>query len=174
MPNRLNLGILFLLAATLTQAQSTASFDAAAAFGARPGVSALSLSPDGQRITRNALMGLLPWSRLIAINADGTNVKLLSTVQNQYSRGWQLGGGDVIDWLPHEDGSVLMARWYIPDDHLGTRLGSSDSGLGIDRIDTRTLSSSHVERASPSAVGYLTHGRAAESRWSPLRAGDLE
>src|SRR5579862_5585440 len=50
MPIKLSLGIALLLAAALAQAQSTASFDAPAAFGARPSATGLSLSPDGQRV----------------------------------------------------------------------------------------------------------------------------
>jgi dipeptidyl aminopeptidase/acylaminoacyl peptidase len=216
MAMRLNFGLALLLAATATtvQAQKAAQFDAAAAFGARPSVADLTLSPDGKRVAyiapaagqgavlytvglekdarpnavthtdgkpdrlgrcswvandrlvcivygviKNPLMGLLPWTRLIAIDADGKNLKLLSTQQNEYSRGWQLGGGTVLDWLPDENGSVLMTRHYLPDDHLGSHLGSSDEGLGVDRIDTRTLEVSHVERPARSATDYITDGR---------------
>jgi len=101
----------------------------------------------------------MPWSRLIAINADGTNVKELSTRQNFYSRGLQLGGGSVLDWLPDEDGSVLLTRQYLPDDHTGSHIGSAEDGLGVDRIDTRTLSVVHVERPIRDADDYITDGR---------------
>jgi dipeptidyl aminopeptidase/acylaminoacyl peptidase len=214
MSMRHSLAITLLLAATAVQAQDTSSFDAAAAFGARPSVSGMSLSPDGQRVayitaasgqgsvlytlslekgasarlvtrtdgkperlgncswvandrlvceiygvTRNPALGILPWTRLIAVNADGTNVKLLSTHQNEFSRGWQLSGGWVLDWLPDGNGSVLITRRYIPDDHVGTRLGSAEDGLGVDQIDTRTLSVTHVEHANSAAEDYITDGR---------------
>lgn len=194
-------------------AQPSGPLDAAAAFGARPSVWGMSLSPDGQRVayitadvgqgsvlftqslekgaparpvtradgkpdrirtcswvandrlvcqiygvTKTAL-GILPWSRLIAIDADGTNVKELSTRQNYYSRGLQLSGGWVLDWLPDDNGSVLLTRHYIPDDHLGSHVGSTDDGLGVDRIDTRTLAVTHVERARSEADDYITDGR---------------
>lgn len=214
MPTNPRFGLTLLLVATAVQAQNTGSFDAAAAFGARPSVSYMSLSPDGQRVAyispttgqgsalytlslekgahpkavtqangkedrlgrcwwvandrlvcriygvvRNAALGLLPWDRLVAVDADGKNVKMLSTEQNQYSRGWQLGGGWVLDWLPDENGSVLMTRKYLPDDHLGSHLGSSDEGLGVDRVDTRTLAITQVERANLTASEYITDGR---------------
>lgn len=213
MPMRLRLGIILLFAATAVQAQKAGSFDAAAAFGARPGVSGLSLSPDGRRVAylsagpgqssvlytwsleKGALAkaatqadgkpdrlgdcswvandrlvcqvygvsqtaeGILPWSRIVAVDADGTNLKLLSTRQNDYSRGWQLGGGSVLDWLPDENGSVLMTRRYVPDDRTGSHLGSSDEGLGVDRIDTRKLSIAHVEHPSRTTLEYITDGR---------------
>jgi dipeptidyl aminopeptidase/acylaminoacyl peptidase len=98
-------------------------------------------------------------SRTVAVDADGKNVRILSTRQNQYSRGYAFGGGSVIDWLPDENGAVLMTRVYIPDDHVGSHLGSSSEGLGVDWIDTRTLSVKHVEPARREAVGYITDGR---------------
>jgi dienelactone hydrolase len=213
MPKRLSLGIALLLAAIVAQAQKADPFDAAAAFGARPGVSDLSLSPDGLRVAylsagpgqgsvlytwslekgavpkavtqadgkpdrlgscswvandrlvckvygvTETSIGLLRWSRLVAVDADGTNLKLLSTRQNDNSRGWQLGGGTVLDLLPDESGSVLMTRRYLPDDHVGSHLGSSDEGLGVDRIDTRKLSILQVEHPSHTAMDYITDGR---------------
>ncbi len=222
---RHSLAITLLLAAAAVQAQNTNSFDAAAAFGARPSVSDMSLSPDGQRVayisaasgqgsvlfirslekgasaraairtdgkperlntcswvandrlvcemygvTRTRALGtngtrpwtgLVPWTRLVAVNADGTNLKLLSTQQNRYSHAWQSNGGWVLDWLPDENGSVLITRLYIPDDHTGSHVGSTENGLGVDRIDTRTLSVTHVELANPVADDYLTDGRGA-------------
>jgi len=41
---------MLLLAANAVEGQNAGSFDAAAAFGARPSVSGLSLSPDGQTV----------------------------------------------------------------------------------------------------------------------------
>jgi len=103
--------------------------------------------------------GPMALSRMLAVDADGKNIQLLSTRQNAYSRGLQLGGGEVIDWLPDEEGAVLMTRAYLPDDHLGTRLGSAAQGMGVDRIDTRTLAVSHVEPPNLNAVEYISDGR---------------
>ena len=173
------------------------SFDAAAAFGARPSVSNLSLSPDGASIAyispmagagsklytlslqpgakplpaltangkpmqletcrwvsntrlvctiygvveNKSLATLLPFTRLVAIDADGTNFELLSKQDNAHTHGLQLGGGEVIDALPDQDGVVLMTR-----------------GLGVDRVDTRTLAAVNVEPPSGGAIGYLSDG----------------
>ena len=212
MSTGLGLAVILLCAVSAVAAQNTNVFDPATAFGARPSVAGMSLSPDGQRVayitagvgqgsvlytqslekgappkpvtladgkpdrlrncewvandrlicqiygvTRTAL-GILPWTRLIAINADGTNVKELSTRQNYYSRGLQLNGGWVLDWLPEDDSSVLLTRRYVPDDHTGSHLGSAEAGLGVDRIDTRTLAVVHVEHARPNAEDYITDG----------------
>jgi dipeptidyl aminopeptidase/acylaminoacyl peptidase len=189
------------------------SFDAAAAFGARPGVLDLSLSPDGKSVAYIAPakgqgsmlltldlaegskphvamavegkperlgschwvsnerlvcivygvvkspLDLLPFTRTVAVNRDGGTLKMLSTKDSVYAHRWQLGGGEVIDWLPDEDGAVLMSRVYIPDDHLGSRMGSDREGLAVDRLDTRNLQIKSIEGPSRGAREYLTDGR---------------
>jgi dipeptidyl aminopeptidase/acylaminoacyl peptidase len=196
-----------------TPAGAIKSFDAAAAFGARPGVADLSLSPDGKSVAyivptkgQGAMLltldlaegskphialkasgkperldtchwvsnerlvcivygvvksglGLLPFTRTVAVNRDGDSMKLLSTKSDAYTRGVQLGGGDVIDWLPDEDGAVLMSRAYLPNDHLGSRLGSDREGLAVDWMDTRNLQIKSVEFPARGAFNYLTDGR---------------
>jgi dienelactone hydrolase len=101
----------------------------------------------------------VPFTRMVAVNADGTKVQLLSTKENFYSRGMQLGGGSIIDWLPDEDGAVLIERSHFADDHIGTRLGSTKRGLAVDRIDTRTLAVKSVEQPRDEAVEYISDGR---------------
>jgi hypothetical protein len=61
-------------------------------------------------VASSALLEPVELSRLIAVNADGTKMQLLSTRDNSFTRGIQLGGGGVVDWLPDEDGAVLMTR----------------------------------------------------------------
>lgn len=103
----------------------------------------------------------LPFTRMVAVNADGTKMQVLSTKENFYSRGMQLGGGSIVDWLPDEDAAVLMERDHFADDHIGTRLGSTKRGLAVDRIDTRTLAVKSVEQPRDEAVEYISDGRGA-------------
>ena len=193
------------------------AFDAAKAFGARPRVEYVSLSPDGmsiayvapttgqgsvvyvQSLAKGATLSTKPilgaagkperlgrcdWvsnqrlvcviygvvansallepvevSRLIAINTDGTKMQLLSTRTGSYTRGFNLGGDNIIDWLPDEDGAVLMTRVYLPDDHTGSHIGSSKRGIAVDRIDTRTLAAQTIEQPRDDAVDYISDGR---------------
>jgi dienelactone hydrolase len=190
-----------------------ASFDAAAAFGARPSVIDLSLSPDGQSLAwispapgqgavvftlnlakgatrkpalyasgnperlqscewlsserlvcrvyfliKDPQLGPLTYTRIVAVNADGSNVMRLSNKQTRHTHGLLMGGGDVIDWLPETEASVLMTRMYLANDSLGTRLGSNETGLGVDIIDTRTLQSHRVEPPRRDAVDYISDG----------------
>jgi dipeptidyl aminopeptidase/acylaminoacyl peptidase len=187
------------------------TFDAAAAFGARPSVSNIVLSPDGRQVayhaptagqgtvlmtratTANAVaraafladgvhdrLGGCHWitndrlacaiyaithlpepapvSRLIAVDADGSNLKLLSENYNAYTQGIALGGGQIIDWLPDSGGSLLMARVAVPDEHVGSRIGSTARGLRVDRVDTRTLAATTLETPSEHAFDYLSDG----------------
>ena len=195
-------------------AAEPASFDAAAAFGARPSVSDLALSPDGQSLAwlapgkgqgsivytlslgkdakpkpavaasgnperldgcgwvsndrlvcviyllaSDATAGVLPFTRVVAVNADGTNPRVLSKEQTRHTHGVILGGGEILDWLPQADASVLMSRVYLPNDQIGSRIGSSETGVGVDQIDTRTLQTHRVERPHPDAIDYITDGR---------------
>ena len=206
-------------AALLARAAEPAGFDAAAAFGARPGLLDVSLSPDGNHIAYIvpakgrgtvllnaslakgveeakgkpiAFLDGKPWrllhcgwvsnqrlvcqvygivqdttltselmavSRLDAVDADGSNIRQLSAPRNQYSRGYLLHDGDIIDWLPDEEGAVLMSRRYTSDAHLGTHIGSNDEGMGVDRVDTRDLSTRHIVAPRPDAFEYLSDGR---------------
>jgi dipeptidyl aminopeptidase/acylaminoacyl peptidase len=110
-------------------------------------------------VIRDAGAGLLPFTRVIAVDRGGTNLQLLSTRSNEYTQGYLLSGGQVIDWLPDQDGAVLMARNYVPDTHLGSRSGSSKLGLGVDLINTGNAQPKVVESAAPDAATYITDGR---------------
>jgi dipeptidyl aminopeptidase/acylaminoacyl peptidase len=193
------------------------AFDAAKAFGARPSVEDLSLSPDGmsvafvapttgqgsvvliQSLAKGASRSFKPilaasgkperiggcdwvsnqrlvcsiygvvsassilepveFSRLVAVNTDASKLQLLSTRGNSSTRGIQLGGGHVVDWLPDEDGAVLMTRLYLPDDHIGTHLGSTKHGIAVDRVDTLTLATRTIEQPREDAVDYISDGQ---------------
>lgn len=188
--------------ATVALAASSQQTDPAAAFGARPSLGMLSLSPDGASIayvipaegqgsvlftlrlgdhprpvpalaadgkswrmyrcdwvanTRLACeiyvvkrspaanMELVTLSRIIALDADGKNQRLLST-ESRSRFDIEFYGGAIIDRLPDEDGVVLMSR-------------ESQHGLGVDRMDTRTGQSQTAEPPRDGAVSYLSDGR---------------
>lgn len=102
--------------------------------------------------------GLLPFTRAVAVDSDGKLVKVLSTRDNEYTRGLQLRGGELIDTIPEQDGTVLMTRDYLPNDHIGSRISSTRQGLGVDRVDTRTLAVANVEAPNADAITYLSDG----------------
>lgn len=102
---------------------------------------------------------LVGYSRQWAVNADGSNVRQLTARRNSDARGWQLDGGQIIDWVPGQEGAILTTRQYLADDQIGSRLGSSAQGLGVVLLDTRTLKSTNVERPIAEAEEYISDGR---------------
>ena len=79
---------------------------------------------------------LAGFSRLISIDADGSNIKQIGS-----RRAYQSDGA-VLDWLPGDGESVLMAR-----------------GGTVERVNARTLKSSIVEPYRHANAFYATDGR---------------
>lgn len=100
-------------------------------------------------------------TRLIAVNADGSNLKLLSRRTGADDLYVSFGGGAIVDWLPGTDGDVLMGREYVPEARMGTHIEDKREGYGVDRIDTANLSAKTVEPPKPNASGYISDGRGA-------------
>ncbi|MEA3004081.1 MAG: hypothetical protein QOH81_2869 [Sphingomonadales bacterium] len=98
-------------------------------------------------------------SRIVAVDADGRNLKLLSNGIRADDAYVSLGGGQVIDWLPEENGAILMGRNYVPEERQGTHLNDNREGFGVDRLDTASLSAKPVEAPRRDAIEYITDGR---------------
>jgi dipeptidyl aminopeptidase/acylaminoacyl peptidase len=98
-------------------------------------------------------------TRLIAIDSDGKNIKLLSRNIRPDDQYVSFGGGSIIDWLPDSEGSVLMGREYVPEAKAGTRMIDNRQGYGVDRINTGNLDAKVVEAANPKAFRYISDGR---------------
>ena len=103
---------------------------------------------------------LLGFSRLIAINSDGSAAKQLGQSSSYYDAGDRQTDGEVLDWMPGSGGSVLMGRVYVPESgKTGTRMIRSKNGYGVDRVDTVTLKASAVEAPHPGIDGYWSDGQ---------------
>ena len=102
---------------------------------------------------------LLGFSRLIAINSDGSDMKQLGQGDSFYDVDLRQFDGEVLDWLPAGGGSVLMARAYIPEGRTGTRMVRTKNGYGVDRVDTVTLKVTPVEAPRPGVSGYWSDGQ---------------
>lgn len=101
---------------------------------------------------------VVPFSRLVAVDADGGNLKMLGTQQGADAYGNNQFDGSIIDWLPDTPGSVLMAREYLQELTTGSNLPVA-SGLGVDRIDLQTVRPRTVEKPHPEVDGYISDGR---------------
>lgn len=98
-------------------------------------------------------------SRMVALDADGKNVKMLS---EQDSAGQSYGntyGGSILDLLPGQDGTVLMDRWFVPEATQNSRLSKTKEGYGVVRVDTRSLSTKVTEEPVRYGVEFITDGR---------------
>lgn len=97
-------------------------------------------------------------SRLVAVNADGTELKLVSMRQGYNAERFSYFGGSLIDLLPGDDGAVLLGREYVPEGKTGSLIAKTDEGYGVDRVDTRTLWSKSVVRPTRLANEYISDG----------------
>lgn len=97
-------------------------------------------------------------SRLVAINADGTELKRVSVRQGANAERISYFGGNLVDLLPSEDGAVLLGREYVPEGKIGSLIVQNKEGYGVDRVDTRTLISKRVVAPTQLAVEYISDG----------------
>ncbi len=102
---------------------------------------------------------IISLSRLIAVNADGTKLAMVSQKQGENAHYLARFGGGVIDWLPGTDNAVLTTQWRVPETKTGTMIGKSEEGLAVARVDTLNGRANNVEAARPDAVEYITDGR---------------
>lgn len=104
----------------------------------------------------------LVFTRMIAINSDGTDLKTLTSRENFNALNIMQSGGEVIDWGPDgSDGSVLMTRTFVPEYSTGTHLANAKEGLGVELVDATSLRRRTVEGARPDATDYLSDGHGA-------------
>jgi dienelactone hydrolase len=103
---------------------------------------------------------LVPAVRLFAIDTDGSDGQQLGQKQSFYDERIRQFDAAVLDWLPGQNGSVLLSREYVPEaGRVGTKLVRTADGLGIDRVDTTSRQITIVERPNKEASGYMTDGR---------------
>ena len=101
---------------------------------------------------------LLGFSRLIALNSDGSDIKPVRTGETSRSLGFVQNGGSIIDWVvPGKTGHVLVTHVYVPERSIGTRLAETRSGVGVDDLDLSRMVGSVVEQ--PKDFGDGAAGR---------------
>ncbi|MCP3735171.1 S9 family peptidase [Sphingomonas sp. RP10(2022)] len=123
-------------------------------------------------LTQNAMR--LGFSRVLTLNADGSDMRQLTgETQNRIGGAAQFGGS-VIDLLGDEGagGAVLMTRSFGQQMTTGTMLASTATGLGVERVDTTNLRRQQVERPSAHASEYITDGHGTVRVMGVMRASD--
>ncbi|MGH6780861.1 MAG: alpha/beta hydrolase family protein, partial [Sphingomonadaceae bacterium] len=112
----------------------------------------------GFYMVRQGIGEAIGLSRMIAANIDGTEIKLLSRRDAENALYFSRFGGDVIDWLPGQDGAILMGRQYVPEARAGSLIEKRFEGYGVDRVDTVTLDSKRIINPNREAVEYISDG----------------
>lgn len=99
------------------------------------------------------------FSRLVAIDADGSHMQELRTNRtNGDTLGYTLYGGSVVDWNPGQDGHFMMLSPYVPERDIGTRLAQTKRGLALEDIDSANLRRRTIESPDETVSGYITDG----------------
>jgi dipeptidyl aminopeptidase/acylaminoacyl peptidase len=109
----------------------------------------------GALVESQSIGDLLGFSRLIAVDLNGANAKLLGQPESPHEFAMRQYDAQIIDWLGSSDGTVLINRLYVPEEVLGQAVKRTKQGWGVDRINVSTLKSDTVE--SPrDAASYTT------------------
>jgi dipeptidyl aminopeptidase/acylaminoacyl peptidase len=72
--------------------------------------------------------------------------------------GFNSNGGGLIDW-GGGSGMALMTRDYVLERSTGTLVSNTKEGLGVDLVDTNTLSRKVVEQPNGAAIDYISDGQ---------------
>lgn len=106
------------------------------------------------------LNDIVGFERLIAMKLDGSDPKLLGQPESFYDANIRQIDANILDWGNRTDGKLLMERVYVPEEgKMGTRLIRSKQGLGVDRVDVRSLKFVPVEAPSAIASHFMSDGR---------------
>jgi len=100
------------------------------------------------------------FSKLITLRSDGTKQQSLGSKRSGYDMYTRQSDGSILDWMPDNEGSVLMARTYVPKiEERATNIKDERLGLGVDRVELTTLRSKVVEEPRRLASRYMSDGR---------------
>lgn len=116
--------------------------------------------------------GTLAFSRLFAVNSDGSKLQMLTGAASTNALGPMQQGGNVIDFGPDgSTGSVLMTRQFVPGYSTGTHVAEKREGMGVELVDATTLKRSLVEQPRAAAAEYISDGH-GKVRVYGLRSAD--
>lgn len=100
------------------------------------------------------------FSRLVTLGIDGKGLKLLGQQESFYDSKLRQFDGAILDWLPGEQGAVLMAREYVPETgRTGSNISRTKEGLGVDKIDLKSLKADSIEPPDRLNSGFMTDGK---------------
>ena len=109
-------------------------------------------------VSQQGLTKRVYFSRLISLNRDGSDVKVMTVRDGARALGLQQFGGGVIDWLGDGQGAVLMTRDFVPEEATDSRIAQRQEGLGVERVDATSIQRKMVEPPRRNAAEYITDG----------------
>ncbi|MEA3058781.1 MAG: hypothetical protein QOE50_193 [Sphingomonadales bacterium] len=92
-----------------------------------------------------------PVARTIAVDTISSKIRPLGVAENSADRGFEQFDGEVLDWLPDEQGALLMQRHY-PARNENPEL------IGVDRINVDPLKFRTIEAPRANDIDYMTDG----------------
>lgn len=98
-------------------------------------------------------------SRIIAVDADGGNMKEIGSRQSGRALGLNQYGGSIIDYLPDDPDNILMETYKMPEESVGTLKADTEGGLTVLMINSRTGRSKVIEGATPMGADYTSDRR---------------
>jgi dipeptidyl aminopeptidase/acylaminoacyl peptidase len=103
----------------------------------------------------------LDFNRLLAVNADGSGIKLLSARNGFGALGFSTYGGGIMDYVGNAEkpGSVLMGRVFVPQQSSGTMFAQQREGFGVELVDTVSLARKTIEPGRATAFNYISDGQ---------------
>ena len=81
---------------------------------------------------------LLGFSRIIAMNADGSKPVELGDRHNDRALGLKQDSGRIINWLPDDPNNVLMSIWVREQNQMGTLMKPPSPGLSAQKVNVMT------------------------------------
>lgn len=104
---------------------------------------------------------LLPVSRMMSVNIDGTDFKELGQTASDEDIGLRQFDGYIIDWRPGRDNEVLMTRLFLPEGSRGvpTNVRRTKNGIGVVKLNVATLASTTVEPPRDAQSSWMSDGQ---------------
>ena len=100
---------------------------------------------------------LIPFDRLFAINADGSQPQQLSTRDSAMAARVNQFGGDIVALdINGNEGEVLITRNFVPEVTPATRMVKTKSGLGVDMINVVNGRSRSREAPDDGAIRFVS------------------
>ncbi len=110
------------------------------------------------RFVDDGMTDLIGFSRLLSVNEDATNYRMISAeMPRRALTRFNQWGGVVLSWaVEGEDPNrVLMSRDFHAEMMTGTRIASDDWGLGAELVDIETGRRWTVEQPNQEAERYI-------------------